>query len=112
MVPPILAGHVRGGRIDAVCVRAAARLCQRVTLWSARVSPATPTRTVQRLETDLGHRLFGRGPRGVALTSEGHRFREYAVQARRRWPGWTRGTRTSPWRGFRSGSRRGWRAGR
>ncbi|WP_338681531.1 HTH-type transcriptional activator IlvY [Streptomyces acidiscabies] len=55
------------------------------TSLDCHVSPATLTRTVQRLETDLGHRLFDRGPRGVALTSEGHRFREYAVQALELW---------------------------
>ncbi|MFF5521922.1 LysR substrate-binding domain-containing protein [Streptomyces coeruleorubidus] len=48
-------------------------------------SPATLTRTVQRLEADLGHRLFDRGPRGVSLTAEGHRFREYAVRALELW---------------------------
>lgn len=51
------------------------------TSLDCHVSPATLTRTVQRLESDLGHRLFERGPRGVALTAEGHRFREYAVRA-------------------------------
>ncbi|MFM9610774.1 LysR substrate-binding domain-containing protein [Streptomyces niveiscabiei] len=55
------------------------------TSLDCHVSPATLTRTVQRLETDLGHRLFDRGPRGVALTAEGHRFREYAVQALELW---------------------------
>jgi LysR family positive regulator for ilvC len=55
------------------------------TSLDCHVSPATLTRTVQRLETDLGHRLFERGPRGVALTAEGHRFREYAVQALELW---------------------------
>lgn len=49
------------------------------------VSPATLTRTVQRLESDLGHRLFDRGPRGVSLTAEGHRFREYAARALELW---------------------------
>src|SRR5207244_362547 len=33
----------------------------------------------------LGHRLFERGTRGVSLTAEGHRFREYAVQALDLW---------------------------
>ncbi|MGW1749533.1 HTH-type transcriptional activator IlvY [Streptomyces sp. NPDC002092] len=55
------------------------------TSLDCHVSPATLTRTVQRLETDLGHRLFERGPRGVSLTAEGHRFREYAVQALELW---------------------------
>ncbi|MGW1555784.1 HTH-type transcriptional activator IlvY [Streptomyces sp. NPDC002144] len=55
------------------------------TSLDCHVSPATLTRTVQRLEADLGHRLFERGPRGVSLTPEGHRFREYAVQALELW---------------------------
>ncbi|MFD2686683.1 HTH-type transcriptional activator IlvY [Streptomyces phyllanthi] len=55
------------------------------TSLDCHVSPATLTRTVQRLEADLGHRLFDRGPRGVSLTVEGHRFREYAVQALELW---------------------------
>ncbi|MEU9245600.1 HTH-type transcriptional activator IlvY [Streptomyces sp. NPDC048385] len=55
------------------------------TSLDCHVSPATLTRTVQRLETELGHRLFDRGPRGVSLTAEGRRFREYAVQALELW---------------------------
>ncbi len=55
------------------------------TSLDCHVSPATLTRTVQRLEAELGHRLFDRGPRGVSLTAEGHRFREYAVQALELW---------------------------
>ncbi|MER5531485.1 HTH-type transcriptional activator IlvY [Streptomyces sp. NPDC002677] len=55
------------------------------TSLDCHVSPATLTRTVQRLEADLGHRLFERGPRGVSLTAEGHRFREYAVRALELW---------------------------
>lgn len=55
------------------------------TSLDCHVSPATLTRTVQRLESELGHRLLDRGPRGVSLTAEGHRFREYAVQALELW---------------------------
>ncbi|MEV3908020.1 HTH-type transcriptional activator IlvY [Streptomyces canus] len=55
------------------------------TSLDCHVSPATLTRTVQRLEADLGHRLFDRGPRGVSLTAQGHRFRAYAVQALELW---------------------------
>ncbi|WP_458248221.1 HTH-type transcriptional activator IlvY [Streptomyces sp. MAI_2237] len=55
------------------------------TSLDCHVSPATLTRTVQRLEADLGHRLLERGPRGVWLTAEGHRFRAYAVQALELW---------------------------
>jgi LysR family positive regulator for ilvC len=55
------------------------------TSLECHVSPATLTRTVQRLEADLGHRLFDRGPRGVSLTAEGHRFSEYAAQVLKLW---------------------------
>lgn len=55
------------------------------TSLDCHVSPATLTRTIQRLETALGHRLFDRGPHGVALTAEGLRFREYAREALRLW---------------------------
>lgn len=55
------------------------------TSLDCHVSAATLTRTVQRLEAELGHRLFDRGPRGVSLTAEGHRFREYAVEALELW---------------------------
>ncbi|OLZ73339.1 transcriptional regulator [Streptomyces sp. IMTB 2501] len=55
------------------------------TSMDCHVSPATLTRTVQRLEAELGHRLFDRGPRGVSLTAEGHRFRHYAVEALELW---------------------------
>ncbi|MFG3296176.1 HTH-type transcriptional activator IlvY [Streptomyces sp. NPDC048179] len=55
------------------------------TSLDCHVSPATLTRTVQRLEAELGHRLFDRGPRGVSLTAEGHRFRAYAVRALELW---------------------------
>ncbi|MER5621982.1 HTH-type transcriptional activator IlvY [Streptosporangium sp. NPDC002544] len=58
------------------------------TSLDCHVSPATLTRTVQRWESHLGHRLFDRGPRGVALTAEGHRFREYAVRALELWNGY------------------------
>ncbi|MEU9453496.1 HTH-type transcriptional activator IlvY [Streptomyces sp. NPDC048277] len=55
------------------------------TSLDCHVSPATLTRTVQRLEAGLGRRLFDRGPRGVSLTAEGHRFRAYTVQALELW---------------------------
>src|SRR3954463_8557684 len=55
------------------------------TSLDCHVSAATLTRTVQRLEARLGHRLFDRGPRGVSLTAQGHRFREYAVRALELW---------------------------
>ena len=55
------------------------------TSTDCHISPATLTRTVQRLEGELGHRLFDRGPRGVALTAQGERFRDYAVRALELW---------------------------
>ncbi|GAA2634577.1 HTH-type transcriptional activator IlvY [Streptomyces vastus] len=55
------------------------------TSLDCHVSPATLTRTVQRLEAELGHQLFDRGPRGVSLTAEGHRFRTYAMEALELW---------------------------
>ncbi|MGW7202421.1 HTH-type transcriptional activator IlvY [Streptomyces sp. NPDC054837] len=55
------------------------------TSLDCHVSAATLTRTVQRLESGLGHRLLDRGPRGVSLTAEGHRFRAYAVEALELW---------------------------
>lgn len=55
------------------------------TSLECHVSAATLTRTVQRLESRVGHRLFDRGPRGVSLTTEGHRFREYATRALELW---------------------------
>jgi LysR family positive regulator for ilvC len=55
------------------------------TSLDCHVSPATLTRAIQRLEADLGHRLLDRGPRGVALTAEGLRFREYAGEALALW---------------------------
>lgn len=55
------------------------------TSLDRHVSPATLTRTVQRLEAEAGHRLLDRDPRGVSLTAQGQRFREYAVTAVRLW---------------------------
>ncbi|MFD5555582.1 HTH-type transcriptional activator IlvY [Streptomyces sp. NPDC127068] len=55
------------------------------TSLDCHLSPATLTRTVQRLEVRAGARLFDRGPRGVALTTEGQRFRQYAARALDLW---------------------------
>lgn len=55
------------------------------TSLDCHVSPATLTRTVQRLEARVGHRLLDRGPHRVALTAEGHRFRDYARRAVALW---------------------------
>lgn len=55
------------------------------TSVDCHVSPATLSRSVRRLEAGLGHRLFDRSPRSVSLTTEGHRFREYAQTSLRLW---------------------------
>lgn len=55
------------------------------TSLDRHVSPSTLTRTIQRLESDVGARLFDRDPRGVSLTDEGQRFREYARASARLW---------------------------
>ena len=50
------------------------------------MSPSALTRSIQRLEQELGHRLFERNQRNVALTRAGELFREHAqamVSARR-----------------------------
>lgn len=55
------------------------------TAADCHVSPATLSRTVQRLEVAAGHRLLDRSPHGVALTEYGHRFRHYAAEAMELW---------------------------
>jgi LysR family positive regulator for ilvC len=55
------------------------------TSLESHVSPATLTRTIQRLETRVGVQLLDRGPRGVVLTAEGRRFAAYAEQALALW---------------------------
>ncbi|MCK9911845.1 LysR family transcriptional regulator, partial [Microbacteriaceae bacterium K1510] len=42
------------------------------------VSQSTITETVQKLEVDLGFRLFERHARGVELTLKGHQFLRHA----------------------------------
>ena len=51
----------------------------------SHVSPATLTRAIQRLESRAGRRLLERGPRGVSITADGLRFREYARGAVELW---------------------------
>ncbi len=55
------------------------------TAADCHVSPATLSRTVQRLEAATGHRLLDRGPHGVALTEHGHHFHSYAAEALELW---------------------------
>lgn len=49
------------------------------------VSPSSLTRTVQKLEHEVGQALFDRDNRTVTLTLAGVRFREYAMQALENW---------------------------
>ncbi|MGB5684198.1 MAG: LysR family transcriptional regulator, partial [Candidatus Electrothrix sp.] len=48
------------------------------TSRACNISPSALTRTVQRLETELGEQLFLRDNRSVSLTRAGRYFREYA----------------------------------
>ncbi|WP_328407299.1 LysR family transcriptional regulator [Streptomyces violaceus] len=59
------------------------------TAADCHVSPATLSRTVQRLAAATGHRLLDRGPHGVCLTTHGRAFRQYAAEA------WTSGPATA-----------------
>jgi LysR family transcriptional regulator, positive regulator for ilvC len=45
---------------------------------AAHMSPSALTRSIQRLEEELGHPLFQRSPRGVVLTRAGEIFRDHA----------------------------------
>lgn len=49
------------------------------------VSPSGLSRTVQRLEHEVGQTLFDRDNRTVTLTLAGIRFREYAIQGLDNW---------------------------
>jgi LysR family transcriptional regulator, positive regulator for ilvC len=46
---------------------------------ACNVTPSTLSRSIQRLEEQVGHRLFERDNRSVRLTAAGEIFREYAV---------------------------------
>ncbi|MFE4665014.1 HTH-type transcriptional activator IlvY [Streptomyces sp. NPDC056716] len=61
------------------------------TSLECHVSPATLTRSVQRLEAELGQALFDRTPHGVTLTVEGNRFRAYAIESLDRWKEYRQG---------------------
>ncbi|MCC7300822.1 MAG: HTH-type transcriptional activator IlvY [Verrucomicrobia bacterium] len=52
---------------------------------ACNLSPSALTRSIQRLEEEVGHPLFVRDNRAVALTSAGVRFQTYARQARQEW---------------------------
>ena len=49
------------------------------------LSPSALTRTVQRIEEELGVRLFVRDNRRVSLTAAGLVFQRYAEEAQQRW---------------------------
>jgi len=49
------------------------------------VSPSSLTRTIQKLEHEIGASLFDRDNRTVTSTVAGIRFREYAIQALENW---------------------------
>lgn len=50
------------------------------TARAMHVSPSTLSRQIQRLEEDVGHALFLRDNRTVALTEAGERLRQFAQQ--------------------------------
>lgn len=52
---------------------------------ACNLSPSALTRSIQRLEEEVGHPLFVRDNRSVTLTSAGVRFQTYARQARQEW---------------------------
>jgi LysR family transcriptional regulator, positive regulator for ilvC len=55
------------------------------TSHDCHVSPSSLTRTIQKLEQELGVSLFERDNRTVHLTIAGAKFREYAAEALARW---------------------------
>ena len=52
---------------------------------ACNLSPSALTRSIQRLEEEVGQPLFIRDNRNVALTPAGERFQAYARQARAEW---------------------------
>ena len=55
------------------------------TAEECHVSPSTLSRSVARLEAEVGARLFDRDPRRVELTAAGQRFRRFAVEVLDAW---------------------------
>ncbi len=49
------------------------------------MTPSTLTRLIQRLEEDVGRKLFDRDRRTVSLTAAGRLFKEYAEETEQRW---------------------------
>ena len=52
---------------------------------ACNLSPSALTRSIQRLEEQVGQPLFTRDNRNVALTPAGERFKVYALRARSDW---------------------------
>lgn len=52
---------------------------------TCNLSPSALTRSIQRLEEEVGHPLFIRDNRTVTLTPAGLRFQTYARQSRQEW---------------------------
>lgn len=55
------------------------------TSQACNITPSGLTRSMQRLENELGRELFHRDKRSVRLTQAGRLFREYAEEAIHRW---------------------------
>ncbi len=55
------------------------------TSRACNLTPSALTRTIQRIEEELGKQLFSRDNRRVALTPAGVIFRRYAEEAEQRW---------------------------
>jgi len=55
------------------------------TSQTCNITPSALTRTIQRLEDEVGKKLFIRDNRSVSLTQAGHRFRTYAEETIRNW---------------------------
>jgi len=55
------------------------------TSKACNLSPSTLSRTIKRLETQLGKQLFERDNRSVQLTETGKHFRKYARETLARW---------------------------
>lgn len=55
------------------------------TSQACNITPSGLTRTIQRMENELGKKLFSRDQRSVALTSSGKIFHEYADNVLHLW---------------------------
>jgi LysR family positive regulator for ilvC len=55
------------------------------TSRTCNMTPSALTRTIQRLELEVGEKLFIRDNRSVAMTSAGEALREYADEVIQRW---------------------------